>query len=360
MLAPALRDAYDLSLFRVGHRARQRLDRYDAHAAAVGPPGRQGRRAARAGGRARRLWCGTDRRRSRGQTSRSSSCCSRLAGAAGASVNSASGRAVMQWFPASERGLALGRAPDRDPARGLGRGRSRCRPSGCTRLSSSWPRSASPARSSVTAVIREREAAEDVLEPRRAADDAARRAALVAVRRQQPLRRRADRGDGLRRPLPARRARLLSGRGGGRARGNPGARDCASYRDRPLVGRDRLAAGAAQDRRAGEQRHAGGLRGRGPRCAVRRCSCPPSCWPAALRCPGTGSPSRRRPSSPAAAEAARRSACSRRRCRLAGALVPPAFAALVAATSWRVGFALAAVFPLVGVQLLRPLRSVRA
>ena len=31
-----------------------------------------------------------------------------LAGAAGASVNAASGRAVMQWFPASERGLALG------------------------------------------------------------------------------------------------------------------------------------------------------------------------------------------------------------------------------------------------------------
>ena len=45
---------------------------------------------------------------------------------------------------------------------------------------------------------------------------------------------------------------------------------------------------------------------------------------------------------------------------VAGALVPPAFAAVVAATSWRVGFALAAVFPLVGVQLLRPLRSVRA
>jgi MFS family permease len=31
-----------------------------------------------------------------------------LAGASGASVNSASGRAVMQWFDASERGLALG------------------------------------------------------------------------------------------------------------------------------------------------------------------------------------------------------------------------------------------------------------
>src|SRR5207249_5499054 len=31
-----------------------------------------------------------------------------LAGAAGASVNAASGRAVMYWFPAAERGLALG------------------------------------------------------------------------------------------------------------------------------------------------------------------------------------------------------------------------------------------------------------
>jgi sugar phosphate permease len=41
----------------------------------------------------------------------------------------------------------------------------------------------------------------------------------------------------------------------------------------------------------------------------------------------------------------------------AGAVVPPAFAAVVAASSWRVGFAIAAAFPLAGVQLLRPLRS---
>ena len=41
----------------------------------------------------------------------------------------------------------------------------------------------------------------------------------------------------------------------------------------------------------------------------------------------------------------------------AGAIVPPAFAAVVAASSWRVGFALAALFPLAGVQLLRPLRA---
>lgn len=41
----------------------------------------------------------------------------------------------------------------------------------------------------------------------------------------------------------------------------------------------------------------------------------------------------------------------------AGAIVPPAFAAIVAASSWRLGFALSAAFPLAGVVLLRPLRS---
>ena len=41
----------------------------------------------------------------------------------------------------------------------------------------------------------------------------------------------------------------------------------------------------------------------------------------------------------------------------AGAIVPPAFAAVVAASSWRVGFAGAAVLPLAGVLLLRPLRA---
>ncbi len=41
----------------------------------------------------------------------------------------------------------------------------------------------------------------------------------------------------------------------------------------------------------------------------------------------------------------------------AGAVVPPVFAALVVATSWRAGFALAALFPLLGAQLLRQLRA---
>jgi len=42
-----------------------------------------------------------------------------LAGAAGASVNAASGRAVMIWFPAAERGLALGVRQTAIPLGGL-------------------------------------------------------------------------------------------------------------------------------------------------------------------------------------------------------------------------------------------------
>ena len=42
-----------------------------------------------------------------------------LAGAAGSSVNSASGRAVMQWFAPSERGLAMGIRQSAIPAGGL-------------------------------------------------------------------------------------------------------------------------------------------------------------------------------------------------------------------------------------------------
>lgn len=42
---------------------------------------------------------------------------------------------------------------------------------------------------------------------------------------------------------------------------------------------------------------------------------------------------------------------------VAGAALPPTFAAVVAATSWRTGFALAAAFPLAGVAILRSLRA---
>ncbi len=40
-----------------------------------------------------------------------------------------------------------------------------------------------------------------------------------------------------------------------------------------------------------------------------------------------------------------------------GAALPPAFAGVVAATSWRAGFAIAAAFPLAGVMILRSLRA---
>ena len=44
----------------------------------------------------------------------------------------------------------------------------------------------------------------------------------------------------------------------------------------------------------------------------------------------------------------------------AGAVVPPTFAAAVGATSWRLAFAVAAAFPLAGAALLRPLRAPKA
>jgi len=87
-----------------------------------------------------------------------------VAGAAGASVNSASGRAVMQWFPASERGLALGVRQTAIPLGGL---------VAAIALPVLGVRSAFIFLAAIcfagaifgSAVIREREAAEDLLEP---------------------------------------------------------------------------------------------------------------------------------------------------------------------------------------------------
>ena len=63
-----------------------------------------------------------------------------------------------------------------------------------------------------------------------------------------------------------------------------------------------------------------------------------------------------RPRSPDAAAAARRWDPAER-ARRGGQNRAAGFAAVVAASSWRVGFAVAAVFPLAGVLLLRPLRA---
>ena len=68
-----------------------------------------------------------------------------FAGAAGASVNSASGRAVMLWFAPSERGLALGDPADGDPARRADRRHSSFRTS--RRVRGSGERSCSSRRS---------------------------------------------------------------------------------------------------------------------------------------------------------------------------------------------------------------------
>ena len=90
-------------------RARRGRHRDAPHAAAVGPPRRPDRRARRdrRSGSRRRRRRRSPRGRARTRTARSSSLLV-LAGALGASVNAASGRAVMGWFHARERGLALG------------------------------------------------------------------------------------------------------------------------------------------------------------------------------------------------------------------------------------------------------------
>src|SRR5206468_5918607 len=88
-----------------------------------------------------------------------------LAGAAGASVNAASGRAVMQWFPAAERGFALGVRQTAIPLGGL---------VAAVVLPMLGLRAAFLFLGVFcfggalfgAAVIREREAAEDVLDPR--------------------------------------------------------------------------------------------------------------------------------------------------------------------------------------------------
>ena len=88
-----------------------------------------------------------------------------LAGAAGASVNAASGRAVMIWFPASQRGLALGVRQTAIPLGGLV---AALVLPGLSLRSAFFVLAALSLAGAAfgAAVIREREAAEDVLEPR--------------------------------------------------------------------------------------------------------------------------------------------------------------------------------------------------
>jgi sugar phosphate permease len=88
-----------------------------------------------------------------------------LAGAAGASVNAASGRAVMQWFPAAERGFALGVRQTAIPLGGLVS--ALVLPALGLRAAFLFLAALSVAGGLFgVAAIREREGSEDVLEPR--------------------------------------------------------------------------------------------------------------------------------------------------------------------------------------------------
>jgi MFS family permease len=353
VLAPALRDAYDLSLFRVGivldsvwigtmltllpwGVLADRLGERLVLAIGLGGCGAALIAAAHAGSFAQLFLLLA------------------LAGAAGASVNSASGRAVMQWFPASERGLALGVRQTAIPLGGL---------VAAVALPVLGVRSGFLFLAALcfagaifgAAVIREREAAADVLEPRglRTTLRDARLwwlcggsslylAAQIAVTGFVVLFLHDERGFS-----PGEAAAVLAG-------------------IQVLAAVLRIAAGRWSDvlgSRIVPLRLVGLASSFTLALAAAVLEAPATLLVPALILAGGFAMSWNGLSFTAAAELAGRgrsgAAIGMQQTALsaAGAVVPPAFAALVATTSWRVGFALAAVFPLVGVQLLRPLRS---
>jgi len=279
-----------------------------------------------------------------------------LAGAAGASVNAASGRAVMQWFPAAERGFALGVRQTAIPVGGL---------ISALVLPALGLRSAFVFLAALcvagavfgAAVIREREGAaeDDVLEPRGlgatlrdhrlwllCGASSFYLVAQLAITGFVVLFFHEERG-----LTTAAAAGVLAGVqvvaaamriGGGRWSDRLGSR----IRPLRIVG-----VGSAITLAV----------------AVVLLSAPLPLLIASFILAGWLSMSWNGLSFTAAAEIAGRAragaALGMQQSALAaaGAIVPPAFAAIVAASSWRLGFALSAAFPLAGVALLRPLRS---
>jgi sugar phosphate permease len=277
-----------------------------------------------------------------------------LAGAAGASVNAASGRAVMIWFPANERGLALGVRQTAIPLGGLVA--ALVLPAVSLRAAFLVLAGLSLAGAAFgAAIIREREGAEDVLEPRGlgvtlrderlwllCVGSSFYLVAQLAVTGFVVLFLHDERGFSR-----GAAAAVLAGVqvlaaalriGGGRWSDIVGSR----LRPLRLVG---LASSATL-----------GL-------AAALLGAPRVMLVAAFVLAGGFAMAWNGLSFTAAAELAGRArsgaALGMQQTALAasGAIVPPAFAAVVAATSWRVGFAVAAAFPLVGVQLLRSLRA---
>jgi len=279
-----------------------------------------------------------------------------LAGAAGASVNAASGRAVMQWFPAAERGFALGVRQTAIPVGGL---------ISALVLPALALRSAFVFLAALcvagavfgVAVIREREGAaeDDVLEPR-----------------------------GLGATLRDHRLWLLCGASSfylvsqlaitgflvlflHEERGLTTAAAAGVLAGVQVVAAAMRIGGGRWSDRLGSRVKPLRIVGVGSAItlavAVVLLSAPLPLLIASFILAGGLSMSWNGLSFTAAAEIAGRAragaALGMQQSALAaaGAIVPPAFAAIVAASSWRLGFALSAAFPLAGVALLRPLRS---
>jgi len=279
-----------------------------------------------------------------------------LAGAAGASVNAASGRAVMQWFPAAERGFALGVRQTAIPVGGL---------ISALVLPTLALRSAFVFLAVLcvagavfgAAVIREREGAaeDDVLEPR-----------------------------GLGATLRDHRLWLLCGASSfylvsqlaitgflvlflHEERGLTTAAAAGVLAGVQVVAAAMRIGGGRWSDRLGSRVKPLRIVGVGSAItlalAVVLLSAPLPLLIASFILAGGLSMSWNGLSFTAAAEIAGRAlagaALGMQQSALAaaGAIVPPAFAAIVAASSWRLGFALSAAFPLAGVALLRPLRS---
>ena len=277
-----------------------------------------------------------------------------LAGAAGASVNAASGRAVMIWFPATERGLALGVRQTAIPLGGLVA--ALVLPAVSLRAAFIVLAALSLAGALFgVAVIREREASDDVLEPRGlgatlrdarlwllclgssfylVAQLAITAFVVLFLHDERGFSRGAAAGVLAGVQVLAAALRI----GGGRWS------DLVGSRLRPL----RLV-GVVSSVTLGV--------------VAALLSAPTVLLVAAFIVAGGFAMAWNGLSFTAAAELAGRArsgaALGMQQTALAamGAVVPPAFAAIVDASSWRVGFAVAAVFPLAGVQLLRSLHA---
>ena len=276
-----------------------------------------------------------------------------LAGAAGGSVQSGSGRAVMRWFSARERGLALGV-------------RQTAVPIGGAVAALVLPVLETPRAGLLFVagfVLAGALAGALVL---RAGTEEHLEATDVEITLRDRRLWLACWGSGL--YLVAQVAMMgfvvlflhdehgfSTGAGRGRLRGRPGPGRGAADRRRALVGRARHAgAAAARDRR----RDSGRARGRRGALGLARpgCSCRRSSSRQGCRWRGTGFRTRSPPSSAAARSGA---AIGFQQTVLSaiGIAAPVAFAAMVSGTSWAIAFALAAVFPLAGAWLLRPLAA---